>query len=275
MNTANDTDSPFVQLTVAQEFAQLISNIITKELDFVAHESIEILHDFRVDLRKLRTWLKIMDIAGYPAKKLKKHSLHCHCIGGDLRNLDVLLHWAKQNPDLISPKLFHALKKKREILQKSFFKKLIYGNALQKLQTRGRDFIARIKELNKENFEPHIHHYIEKNIQDFNRLLPTANQNLDQLHQMRKILKKIRYSLHLLPTVNLEHQQELKEIQDMLGYINDRRVWINLLTSHFKNKKEVVALIAIFEAEMYKKIDIYNAHMLNEVDNSIGYFMKR
>lgn len=260
MKTANDIDPPFAQLTLAQEFSRLIANIITKELDFLAHESIEVLHDFRVDLRKLRTWLKIIDIAGNPVKKLKKHSLHCHYIGGDLRNFDVLLHWAKQNSNLVSTKFFQTLHNKRKKLRKAFLKELIHGYALQKLQTSGSDFILHIKELNRENIEPHVRDYIEQKAQHFNRILRIEDKNLVDLHEMRKILKKIRYSLQLLPTIDLERLLAIKKIQDILGYINDRRVWIALMKSDFKKKKEASSLKNIFKLEMEKKIEEFKEY---------------
>ncbi|MDD5212467.1 MAG: CHAD domain-containing protein [Sulfuricurvum sp.] len=261
MNTANDTGSTSVQLTLAQELSQLIANIITKELDFLAHEGIEILHDFRVDLRKLRTWLKIFDIAGYPVQKLKKHSLHCHYIGGDLRNFDVLLHWAKQNSDSVSPKFLKTLKNKRKKLKKAFLKELIDGNALQKLQTSGRDFILHIKGLSSEELETHVHDYIERKNQRYSRILPTAGDNLEQLHEMRKILKKVRYSMQLLSTIDLEYLHAIKEIQDILGYINDRRVWIALMKSDFKKEKETSKLKNIFKLEMKKKIEEFKEYI--------------
>lgn len=265
MNTANDTNSPFVQLTLAQEFSQLIANIITKEFDFLAHESIEVLHDFRVNLRKLRTWLKIIDIAGYPVQKLKKHALHCHYIGNDLRNFDVLLHWAKQNSDSVPPKIFQTLKNKREKLRKAFLKELMHGTSLQKFQTSGRDFILNIKGLKKEELEPHVHDYIEKKNQRFNCIFPTAGDDLEQLHEVRKILKKIRYSSQLLPTIDLAHQHTIKELQDILGYINDRRVWIVLVKSYFKKNQEASILVEIFKEEMKTKINEFRAYIKNPI----------
>lgn len=254
-------DTPLPSVTLAQEFSQLISNITSKEPDFLAHESIEILHDFRVDLRMLRTWLKIIEISGYPVQKLKKSALHCHYIGGDLRNFDVLLHWIQKNCVLVSPKLVQALKKKREKLKKAFLKELIHGNALQKMQTSGRDFITHIKELKKEDLEPHVHDYIEQKIQHYNCMLPTANDDLNQLHEMRKILKKVRYSLQLLPTIDLEYLHAVKEIQDILGYINDRHVWITLMKLYFKKNKEAIRLKNIFNLEMMNKIKEFKEYI--------------
>jgi len=196
-------------------------------------------------------------------------------MGSELRNFDVLVHWAQNNTNFVSSKLFHILNSKRKKLRKMFIQELIDGNALQKIQTSSRDFITHIKGLKKEEIESQVHLYIDKKTRQFARILPTASKNLKQLHEMRKIIKKIRYSLQLLPIIDPIQQHDIKEIQDMLGYINDRRVWINLLASHFKNKKEVLVLITVFEAEMYKKIDIYTTYMLNKVDDPISYFMKR
>ena len=273
MSTVNDTSID--SLSPAQEFSTLISNILSKEVDFLANENIETLHDFRVDLRKLRTWIKIMDLAGYSIQKLKKYSLHCHYIGGELRNFDVLLHWANQHNDLISLKLLKTLNKKKKQLRKTFLKELIHGNALHKIQTSGHNFISQIQELSKEDLEPHVRRYIAKKIESAYRLVPTVCDNTEQLHEMRKIFKKIRYSLQLLPASDLEYLHTIKEIQEILGYINDRRVWITLLESLFDKNKEAAALITVFKSEMHAKIETFRSHILNEVDNPIGNFMKR
>ena len=81
-------------LTIPQEFAALLSKIAQEEINFFLEDDIEFLHEFRVDLRKLRTWAQILKKANYPIKKIQKHLAQCHCMGEDLRNMDVLICWA-------------------------------------------------------------------------------------------------------------------------------------------------------------------------------------
>ncbi|MFA6187780.1 MAG: CHAD domain-containing protein [Sulfuricurvum sp.] len=263
MDTTHDTS--LNSLTVAQEFSQLISKIATKELDFFADDGIEVLHDLRVDLRKLRSWLQIINSAGYPVKKLYNHSIHCHSIGGELRNFDVLIHWINANSILLSPKLHHTLNLKRKKLKKAFLKELTHEKTLQELITLGRNFLPHIKGVSKSDLEPYVQQYIENKREHFNHLLSITSCDLKQLHEMRKILKKVRYSLQLLPSIDLKHQHALKELQNILGYINDRRVWIELIQSHIKKKsEETSALVDLFRADIEKKIDQFKDYITSE-----------
>ncbi|MDP3265529.1 MAG: CHAD domain-containing protein [Sulfuricurvum sp.] len=259
MNTTHDTS--LNTLTLAQELSQIISKIAAKELDFFADNNIEILHDLRVDLRKLRTWLKIIALNGYPLTKLYKHTTHCHTLGGELRNFDVLNHWIKTNPLLVSAKLHQTFKLKRKKSRKVFLKELTHQNLLQQLRVLGRNFLPHIKGITKSDFEPQVQLYIDKKRDEFNRILPKVSEDVEQLHKMRKILKKVRYALQLLPTIKQEHQDALKHLQDMLGYINDRRVWIELVQSHLKENEETTALKNMFNAEMKKKIEEFTEYI--------------
>lgn len=267
MNIADTTSHP---LSLSQELSQLISKIAAKELDFFADEGIEVLHDFRVDLRKLRSWLQIIKMAGYPVKKLQKHSNHCHSIGGELRNFDVLIHWVENNKGLVPTKLLHTLHLKRKKLKKVFLKELVNKNGIRELRILGRDFLTHIKGISKYDFEPHVARYINENWEKFTRILPESADDLAQLHEIRKILKKVRYSLSLLPTINADHQHVLKELQDMLGFINDRRVWIELVHSQLRNIEGGSALEDIFREEMNDKMNEFRVY----IDSKKEYLTK-
>lgn len=258
MDTANDVSH--ASLTIAEELSQLISNIAAKELDFFADNNIEILHDLRVDLRKLRSWLKIIKKAGYPVKKLFNHSVHCHTIGGELRNFDVLVHWIYTNKELVSPKLRHQITKQRKKLKKIFLKELVHKNLLQKLRVLGRNFFPNIKGITKSDLQPYVEHYLKSKREYLNHILLTTSGDLEQLHEMRKILKKIRYTSHFLPSIDLKHLETVKELQNILGYINDRRVWIALMQSYFKKNKEASTLVDIFKKDIKNKIDEFKVY---------------
>jgi CHAD domain-containing protein len=67
------------------------------------------------------------------------------------------------------------------------------------------------------------------------------SKNIEELHQMRKDCKKLRYLLELLPDLNREIQRTityLEEIQDMLGSIHDDDITIAYLRG-IRNPKAV------------------------------------
>lgn len=251
-------------LTLPQEISRLISKIAEKEMEFFADDGIEILHDFRVDIRKLRTWLQIFELAGYGVKKLQKHSLRCHAIGDELRNFDVLLHWMKKNSSVVSAECIGTVKHKRKKLKKAFIKELVHENAISKLRILGRDFLSHNVGMNKSDFQPYIEQYIEKKRQKVYQILPNAADDLEQLHEIRKILKKVRYSLHLMSTVDVDRVDTLRELQEILGYINDRRVWIELLQSKFGKMEGTSPLVTIFREDIHDKMSEFRAYIASE-----------
>jgi CHAD domain-containing protein len=251
-------------LTLSQEVSYLISKIAEKELEFFVNDDIEVLHEFRVDIRKLRAWLQIFKSAGYRVKKLQNLLVRCHLIGNKLRNVDVLLHWMKKNPSLVSSKSIQTVHHMRKKLKKAFMKNLIQDDSISKVRILGRDFLSKIIEISKSDFQPVIEKYIEEKKQNISERLPYAADDLEQLREIRKLLKKMRYSLDLMPIIDTEKIDTFKELQDILGSINDRRVWIELLQSILKKLEEVSLLETIFRKDIKNKMDEFRTYCTSE-----------
>jgi len=248
-------------LTIPQEFAALLSKIAQEEINFFLEDDIEFLHQFRVDLRKLRTWAQILKKANYPIQKIQKHLAQCHCMGGDLRNIDVLIYWAQENPSFIAPSSIEVFKHKRKNLYKCFMKELVKTETTSKLRILGRDFLPHIAHISKYDFALHVNYYIETQKKAIDTLLPQAISDLEKLHEVRKMLKKVRYALLLLPTIEINALANLKELQEILGYINDRCVWMSLVQTELIDKKEVCSLEKIFSQNISDKLTEFKAYM--------------
>lgn len=251
-------------LTIPQEFASLISRVAQREIDFFVEDDSEFLHEFRVDLRKLRTWTQIFETADYRVKKIQKHLARCHSIGGEVRNFDVLLSWLDDNHTFASLPYIRTLKGKRKKLRKIFIKELVKTEAISKLRILGRNFLLHLKGMSKEAFEPEVKRYIEEKKKSVYTILPNALTDLEELHEVRKILKKIRYALLLLPTFNQNCLQNLKELQDILGYINDRRVWLELILVELKDVEEAINLQEVLQQELNTKLDEFKTYVASE-----------
>ena len=256
-------------LTLTQEVSHIFSKIAEKELEFFADDDIEILHEFRVHIRKLRAWLQIFESAGYRVKKLQKLLVHCHLIGNELRNVDVLLHWMKRNPAFVSPKSIQTVDRIRKKLTNVFIKDLLHDDSISKLRILGRDFLSHIAGISKDDFQSAIEKYIEEKKQNLSEILPYAADDVEQLHEIRKILKKVRYSLELIPIINTEKIDTLKKLQDILGTINDRRVWIELLQSRLQKVEEAPTLVAIFKEDIQNKIKEFRPYSASEKGYSL------
>lgn len=248
-------------LTIAQEFASIVSHISRHEIDFFVEDNIEFLHEFRVELRKLRTWVQIFKKAHYPIQKIKKHLAQCHCMGGDLRNIDVLIDWAENNESFISPSSLKILKRKRKNLHQRFIKELIKTETISKLRKLGRNFLVHLEVTSKYDFELHVNSYIKTQKKSIYKLLPEAIDDLEKLHEVRKMLKKVRYALLLLPTCEINAFTNLKELQEILGYINDRCVWMGLVQTELSDKKEICHLENIFSQNISDKLIEFKAYI--------------
>jgi CHAD domain-containing protein len=74
----------------------------------------------------------------------------------------------------------------------------------------------------------------------------------------------MRYSLDLMPIIDTEKIDTFKELQDILGSINDRRVWIELLQSILKKLEEVSLLETIFRKDIKNKMDEFRTYCTSE-----------
>ncbi|MBV5279537.1 MAG: CHAD domain-containing protein [Campylobacteraceae bacterium] len=241
-------------LSIAQKFSSLISLIAAKEIDFFVDDDIETLHDFRVNFRKLRTWCEIFERANFPIHKLQKHLKKFNSIGGDIRNLDVLIHWAKKNSSLVHPKFIATLKHTRAKFWKAFIKKLIKKETVSKLRLHGLHFTPHLEGVEKNDFQPYIDQYIKEKNEIIHRLLPEAMHHLEQLHEIRKMFKKVRYALYLSFNSEIDYLNNLKKLQDILGDINDCYVWIELIESRLQKVEGASKLVVIFKEKIKNKL---------------------
>lgn len=251
-------------LSIAQKFSSLISLIAAKEVDFFVDNDIETLHNFRVNFRKLRTWCEIFERADFPIQELQKHLKKFNAIGGDIRNLDVLIHWSKRNSSLVSPIFIAKLKHKREKFWKEFIKNLIKKETVSKLRLHGLHFLTHLKDVQKNDFQPYIDEYIEEKNEIIHRLLPEAMHHLGQLHEVRKMFKKVRYALYLAFNSEIDYLNDLKKLQDILGDINDCYVWIELIESRLKKIDGASALVVIFKEKIEDKLHELETYLSSE-----------
>ena len=93
------------------------------------------------------------------------------------------------------------------------------------------------------------------------KLLPLAVDDLEKLHEVRKMLKKVRYALLLLPTSEIKALTNLKELQEILGYINDRCVWMSLVQTELLDKKEICNLEKIFSQNISDKLTEFKTYI--------------
>lgn len=100
-------------------------------------------------------------------------------------------------------------------------------------------------------------------VKDFNSYVPAVisdENNIEELHSMRKLVKKIRYVLEMHPTETYDQLlANLKSLQILLGHIHDCDVFIRYLE---KNKKQYSDMSKVAESERAKRSVAYKQLVL-------------
>lgn len=224
--TFSISTKPFV--TKLQENMQKVDNRVN---NYLADPNEDNIHDIRTAIRKLDASFRSLP------KKVRKRtrvsnyitaSKRLFKINSQIRDYDIIYGKLKKySSDSIYAELTRSLEKRRDtkirkarnvalsLKDKSpkIDEEYIPG---KKLQQRFKNIVGRFSDRIELNFP----------------IVLTNSKKVEELHEMRKDCKKLRYLLELLPDQNKEIQRmitELEEIQDMLGSIHDEDITIAYL----------------------------------------------
>jgi CHAD domain-containing protein len=206
---------------------------IAKEL------SEELLHDYRVAVRKTRT---ILDLYPYEAKKRKiktwrKFFADLSNLTSQLRDMDVLLEYVRGLPDGEQVPKFQKLEKKRNLLLKSLCKFVESTDYNKKLREWEHVLWSH---RNKWSSVP-LFSVILDQLNSVHRAQNKAQrkQTSNRIHKVRKEVKKTRYLLNLMQCcTDLQFANDLMtilvELQQILGTYHD----LDLRERYFTKTKD-------------------------------------
>ncbi|MBT2293071.1 CHAD domain-containing protein [Paenibacillus albidus] len=208
------------------------------------------IHQARVNSRKLLTLLSILDPGHvsdlYPVFKKAQKRL------GKVRDADVLIDsfqsrrkQAKADGDPKTAKLLKSVVKYKKHQRKKYRQKLqdeLPKLTGKKLETKWNHFIGEQlgafvanKDANVVMRELEVAYEQKKKICKalFREQEAATEEAFDSLHQLRIAAKELRYTASAasfaLHSKFHAHEEIYKEIQDQLGLINDKRVWLETL----------------------------------------------
>ena len=229
----------------------------------------EALHDFRVSIRHLRSFLKsYQDVLGKDSKKLREHLGELMQITNTGRDNEVHVAWLNQQQQKVSPELKLGIE---VILQTFSDHPPLKVKKLQKqFGKQSKKLIGLFKEIRfEESFNTLSAHILT----DYSRTLKSELSQLAKdpslLHQTRITGKRLRYTLELVGSKESKNFiEQLKTFQDLLGSINDLELLLQRLESllhaevmHWshtflsRNKKEQPSLESILAlAGLHKHI---------------------
>jgi CHAD domain-containing protein len=231
-------------LTKLHENIQKVSNRINKYLKDPKAKNI---HDIRTSIRRLNAAYSTLPKKYRTGSSMSAYILSCKelfKINSEIRDLDIIYEkLQKYPPNDNRNKIIDALKGTR-VTKLEYAKNtaLVLNNTdVSKLLD---EIMVTQKELEKR-YNKIVANLISKIETNF-PIVITDSTKIEELHDLRKACKKLRYMLELLPIENkkaLEMRKTLQKIQDSLGMIHDYDFTINHLELNEQPSNEVREIV--------------------------------
>jgi CHAD domain-containing protein len=227
-------------LTKLHESLQRVNNRIKKYLKDPKAKNI---HDLRTSIRRLDAAYSTLPKKYRTGSSMSTYILSCKelfKINSEIRDLDIIYEKLQKYPLNDSrTKIIDSLKETR-VTKLEYAKNI----ALALNNTDASKLLDEIKVTQKElekRYNKIVANLISKIETNF-PIVITDSTKIEELHDLRKACKKLRYMLELLPIENrkaLEMRKTLQKIQDSLGMIHDYDFTINHLELDEQPSNEV------------------------------------
>jgi CHAD domain-containing protein len=231
-------------LTKLHESLQRVNNRIKKYLKDPKAKNI---HDLRTSIRRLDAAYSTLPKKYRTGSSMSTYILSCKelfKINSEIRDLDIIYEKLQKYPPNDSRnKIIDSLKETR-VTKLEYAKNI----ALTLNNTDASKLLDEIKVTQKElekRYNKIVANLISKIETNF-PIVITDSTKIEELHNLRKACKKLRYMLELLPIENkkaLEMRKTLQKIQDSLGMIHDYDFTINHLELNDQPSNEVREIV--------------------------------
>jgi CHAD domain-containing protein len=223
---------------------QRVNNRINKYLKDPKAKNI---HDVRTSIRRLNAAFSTLPKKYRTGSSMSTYILSCKelfKINSEIRDLDIIYEkLQKYPPNDNSNKIIDTLKETR-VTKLEYAKNI----ALALNNTDASKLLDQIKVTQKELEKRYnkITANLISNIETYFPIVITDSSRVEELHDLRKACKKLRYMLELLPIENknaLEMRKTLQKTQDILGIVHDYDFTINYLELNEQPSNEVGEII--------------------------------
>lgn len=231
-------------LTKLHENLQRVDNRINKYLKDPKAKNI---HDIRTSIRRLNAAFSTLPKKYRNGSSMSEYILSCKelfKVNSEIRDLDIIYEkLQKYPPNDNRNKIIDSLKETR-------MRRLEYAKnvALVLKNTDASKLLDQIKVTQKE-LEKRYNKILANLISKIETNFPTViadSTKIEELHDLRKSCKKLRYMLELLPIEDkkaLQMGKTLQKIQDILGTIHDYDFTINYLELNEQPSNEIREII--------------------------------
>lgn len=199
-------------------FAQRIKHLFNNLHNFELNEDEVSLHDFRVEMKKLRAVIKFLRSV-YPPRNLKKASKKLRSIfqdAGEIREYQLLQQWLLKNDFPFFEKQYfpkeQLLKLNHDFQQRSAGCKQELKEVIEDLGT----YIESTNPILAEQYAAELYAQIRKGIE--------KNKDTSTWHELRKQIKQWMYAINWIPKTKDGTDNELayfNKLQEAIGLWHD------------------------------------------------------
>jgi CHAD domain-containing protein len=198
---------------------ELKDKLLTALDELTSSQNVGALHDFRVSVRRFLSNINLKKKSKQPLKKIFR-------LSSPLRDIDTLI----LKLDELTPKFARI---KDALIAKNYAGYRLLLEAINELKIKKHIENANAKKESLDDSSTLNDEFGHFSKQLLELVRKDAVTDKEELHSLRKKLKKIRYRFeHGKHTASMEIADSFKRLQDALGYINDRHAWEKILDDH-------------------------------------------
>lgn len=199
-------------------FNQRVKQIFNHLLEFDINSSENSMHDFRVEIKKMKAILKFLKSV-YPKSKLKKSARQLNNIfqqSGEIREYQLLVQWFQKN--------------ELETFRQSLFSEEILDELIENFHHQVPQFkhdlkevIEKMNEYVQATNEILAEHYVRGLYVEIDKLI-RKNSALSEWHELRKMIKQWMYSINWIEGGKDTDISYFQKLQEAIGYWHDADV---------------------------------------------------
>jgi CHAD domain-containing protein len=199
-------------------YNQRIKQVFNHLLEFDLNSSENSLHDFRVEIKKLKAILKFLKSI-YPKPKLKKAARQLNNIfqqAGEIREYQLLLQWfQKHELEIFIEKIFPS-EILDDMIHKFHHQAHTFKQDLKDLDHQINDYVNATNEILAAHYATDLAVQMEHLIR--------KNCPLNEWHELRKITKQWMYAINWVEQKQDTDISYYQKLQENIGYWHDAQV---------------------------------------------------
>jgi CHAD domain-containing protein len=199
-------------------YNQRVKQVFNHLLEFDLSSSENSLHDFRVEIKKMKAILKFLKSV-YPKSKLKKSARQLNNVfqqAGEIREYQLLLQWFQKNElDTFQQNIF-PIEMLEELVENFHHQVHQFKHDLKELTENMNEYVRATNEILAE-------HYVRGLYVEMDKLI-RKNADFGEWHDLRKLIKQWMYAINWIEGGKDTDISYYQKLQEAIGYWHDADV---------------------------------------------------